>query len=95
MSSFVVIVIVNGRFCVHFQSLLVLLALAAFVVAEGEVQDQESAELFFRTWGYYPSWYSGFHARTYPGYAAYPGYAGYNYAYGLPYVGARSYSYYV
>ena len=41
------------------QSLLVLVALAACVFAEN--QDQETAEQYFRSYGYYPSWYSGHH----------------------------------
>ena len=54
------------------------MALAACAFAE--VQDQESAEQYFRTYGYYPSWYN---------YGTYP-YTGvrsvaYPYAYGSGY----------
>ena len=57
------------------QSLLVVVALFACVFAE--TQDQETAEQYFRTYGYYPSWYN---AATY-------GYAGVR---GYPYAGKKS-----
>ena len=76
---------------VHFnvQSLLVLVALAACVSA---AEDMESAEQYFRTYGYWPSWYSG----VYTGAGLYNGaYAGL-YRSGLPLVynyGVSPYSY--
>ena len=64
------------------QSLIVLLALAAVVLGAEEVQDQQAAEQFFSTYGYYPTWYTGYSAfRS----AAYPyAYAGLR-TYGYPY----------
>ena len=44
------------------QSLIVLLALAAVVLGAEEVQDQQAAEQFFSTYGYYPTWYTGYSA---------------------------------
>jgi len=70
-------------------SLLVLVALFACVFAEA--QDQEAAEQYFRTYGYYPSWYSGFYGAGYAGVrsGAYPYYSGYRsyspYAYNTGY----------
>ena len=71
---------------------MVLVALAAFVVAEK--QDQETAEQFFTTYGYYPSWYTAApaavrsYAYSYPSY----GYAGYPYAAAYPYAGTYRYA---
>jgi hypothetical protein len=65
------------------QSLFVLLAFAIVVFAEEEAHDQQTAEQFFATYGYYPSWYTPVVPSAvrsgYP-YAGYP-YAGYSYAY--------------
>ena len=44
------------------QSLIVLLALAAVVLGAEEVEDQQAAEQFFSTYGYYPTWYTGYSA---------------------------------
>ena len=74
------------------------MALAVVVFAEEEVHDQQTAEQFFATYGYYPSWYtpvvSSAVRSVYPYAYAYPGvrYAGYPYA-GYPYAG-YSYAYY-
>lgn len=62
---------------------MVLVALAACVCAE----DQETAEQYFRTYGYWPSWYSGVHTGLYR--SAYP----MTYSYPLAYNYAP-YSYY-
>ena len=43
-------------FILNIQSVLVLVALAACVFA---ANDMEFAEQYFRTYGYWPSWYSG------------------------------------
>ena len=77
------------------QSLIVLLALAAVVLGAEEVQDQQAAEQFFATYGYYPTWYTGYSAFRSAGYPyaysaryplAYSTYtAGYPYAYAAPY----------
>ena len=72
------------------QSLFVFFALAAFVLAEK--QDQETAEQFFATYGYYPSWYTAAPAavRSYGySYGAYP--YGYAYAGAYPYAAAYPY----
>ena len=68
----------NIIFFINWQSLLVVVALAAAVIAE-EKHDQESAEQYYRTYGYYPSWYNYGAVRAYP--AAYTG----AYAAGYPY----------
>ena len=53
------------------QSLLVLVSLAACIFAQ--TQDQATAEQYFRSYGYYPSWYnsglygSGVVRSVYPG----------------------------
>ena len=69
-----------------------------------EVQDQEAAEQFFYTHGFYPTWYTGVRALSYsysyPAYtagvralpAATYAYAGYPYA-GYPYAAAYPYAY--
>ena len=80
------------------QSLAVLLALAAVVLGAEEVQDQQAAEQFFSTYGYYPTWYTGysaFRSAAYPyaysarsplAYSTYSAYtSGYPYAYAAPY----------
>lgn len=64
------------------QSVLVLVALAACVFA-GEVQDQETAEQFYRINGFYPSWYNS---------ALYPAYAGLR-SYPYPYAAGSYYPY--
>ena len=65
-----------------------------------EAQDQEAAEQFFYTHGYYPIWYTGVKALTSYTYS-YPAYAGVRalpaatYAYtGYPYAAAYPYSAY-
>ena len=69
--------------------------MAAVVMAEEEVQDQTTAEQYFATYGYYPSWYNpSFYAnsRSLNSYAYnYPSYvsAGYPYSY----TGLRSIAY--
>lgn len=71
--------------------LVALVALAAFVFAEK--QDQETAEQFFATYGYYPSWYTAAPAvvRSYGySYGAYP----YAYAHAGAYAGAYPYAAY-
>ena len=70
--------------CKLFQSLLVLVALAACVVSM-ETQDQETAEQYFRIHGVYPSWYpygataafNGVRSYPYTGYPAATAYTGY------------------
>ena len=80
--------------CKLFQSLLVLVALAACVVSQDQSQDQETAEQYFRIHGVYPSWYQ-YGATAFNGVRSYPYTAGYPYTYGAypaaTYAGVKSF----
>ncbi len=60
------------------------MALAACVFATGEVQDQETAEQFYRINGFYPSWYN---SALYPAYAGLRSYYPYSAGSYYPYAG--------